>query len=185
MGIELTGGATVTIYRWMWLLGWSGVAVAAALGLTGTSLGAVLALACCFLVSSPPCVRRYSRWLDSAPKPTTAQLDAVTTTLSWAAPGYVPVQPASGLWSLTDGELCARWQASCSSLREGSSVVSRVEAVDDRARLLDEVQRRDSAALNALLGSCAGATDELLPQLLGSTAGTATIDWDALVRPED
>ena len=82
-----------------------GGAVAVALVGFAALLGqrAVL-LAFVVLVSSPPAVRAYGRWLRSMPTPSAAQLSAIARAFANAGVGYVGIQPEPGPRQLTDEE---------------------------------------------------------------------------------
>lgn len=137
------------------------------------------------LVSSPYAVSAYSRWLDSAPTPSAAQLDALARACAYASPECVPIQPMSELHLLTDEQLCQAWRASYLALQERSSGVQMTGTVQERQRYLDEFERRNASGLTAWLASGARAAGNPLPYLVQGRADCPATNWDELIGGQD
>ena len=147
--------------------------------------GGVFLLALLVLVSSPYAVGTYTHWLNSAPKPSAAQLDALARPFAYASPEYVPFQPRSELGELTDEQLCHGWRASYVALQQRSSTVQVIAIVEERRKYLDELERRNANGFAAWLASGARAAGNPLPYLVGSRVHHPTINWDELIRGQD
>jgi hypothetical protein len=189
---EPEGGRAAFVLRGASL---TALATSAAFGLAVALGGNFFLVALCVVLSAPPLVGRYYRWLDSAPRPSAAQFGAAMGAAAWAAPGFVPVGPgaptgrgrateptgpAAHLRLLTDEELCERWRISCVHLPAQPSMVARVGAVEERRELLEEIERRNPA------GFLAWITSEPRPATLHAhLSGTPTsreqVDWDTLL----
>jgi hypothetical protein len=142
-------------------------------------------LAVLVLGSSPSAVRAYSRWLRSAPTPSTAQLDAWARALAYTSPDYAPFQPPSELDELTDEQLCQAWRASYMSLQQQPSANHKIATVAERQKYLDEFERRNPHGFVAWLASGARAPGNPLPYLVGTRYDSPTINWDELTRGQD
>jgi hypothetical protein len=142
-------------------------------------------LAFVVLVTSPPAVRAYGRWLRSVPTPSAAQLDAIARAFANAGVGYVGFQPEPDPRELTDDELSQRWRASCLYLRRRPSTAQVIRSVEQRQIYLDEFERRYPGAFAAWLTSGAGTLDYLTPYAVRGRADHASINWDELTRGRD
>ena len=142
-------------------------------------------LAFVVLVSSPPAVRAYGRWLRSVPTPSAAQLDAIARAFANAGVGYVGIQPEPDPRELTDDELSQRWRASCLYLRRRPSTAQMIRSVEQRQIYLDEFERRYPGAFAAWLTSGAGTLDYLTPYAVRGRDDHARINWDELTRGRD
>jgi hypothetical protein len=128
----------------------AGVAATAALGLLIVSPGSgVLVLTT--LVVTHPFVRM---WLS---------------TLVGPSPQSIPVEPlpSSALDAVPDDALCLAWRRSFLALQEATTATARANVVMARQSYLDELTRRNPAAMSAWLSSGAGAASSPLP-FLGS-----------------
>lgn len=137
------------------------------------------------LVTSPPAVRAYGRWLRSVPTPSAAQLDAIARAFANAGMGYAGIQPEPAPRELTDEELSQRWRASCLYLRRRPSTTQVIRSVEQRQIYLDEFERRYPRAFAAWLTSGAGTLDYLTPYAVRSRDDHARINWDELTRGRD
>jgi hypothetical protein len=155
------------------------VTTAAAFGLAVAVGANSFAVALCVLLSCPRLVGRYCSWLESAPKPSTAQFGAAMAAAAWASPGYVPVAASTDLRLLSNEELCQRWRTSCVDLPAQASVISRMGAVEERRCLLDEMERRHPAGFGAWLTSDAPRSATLLAHLTLTPTSRDPVDWDA------
>lgn len=142
-------------------------------------------LAFVVLVTSPPAVRAYGRWLRSVPTPSAAQLDAIARAFANAGMGYAGNQPEPDPRELTDEELSQRWRASCLYLRRRPSTAQVIRSVEQRQIYLDEFERRYPGAFAAWLTSGAGTLDHLTPYAVRSLDDHARINWDELTRGRD
>jgi hypothetical protein len=109
--------------------------------LLGTGAAVALGLVPAFLAAR-------HRWPTSGPSAT--RLDAVLEALAWAAPAYVPVAVGSTLPLLSVEELHRRWRRSEEELATASTTVQRLRVVEERQLLLEELERRDPAAVPGL-----------------------------------
>lgn len=139
-------------------------------------------LAFIVLVSSPPAVRAYGRWLRSVPTPSEAQLDAIARGFANVGVGYVGIQPEPEPRELTDDELSQRWRASCLTLRRRPTTAQVIRSVEQRQIYLDEFERRYPGAFLAWLISGAGTLDYLTPSAVRGPDDHARINWDELTR---
>jgi hypothetical protein len=142
-------------------------------------------LAFVVLVTSPPAVRAYGRWLRSIPTPSVALLDAIAGAFASAGMGYAGNQPEPDPRELTDQELSQRWRASCLYLRRRPSTGQVIRSVEQRQIYLDEFERRYPGAFAAWLTSGAGTLDYLTPYAVRSRDDHARINWDELTRGRD
>ncbi len=132
------------------------------------------------------CLTGWSRrWLKSAPRPSAADVEAITSALLWASPGYVPIDLPPSLRLLPDDELCRRWRASCEQLDEPTSSVPGPEVVRERQELLDEIERRNPAGFSAWLASPAPTAASLALHLSRVPTGEGSLDWDVLLEREE
>jgi hypothetical protein len=127
--------------------------------------------------------RLLSRALGAAPKPSSAQVEAVVTALSCATTAYVPILVRDELRAFTEDELGQRWRESGEELLEDPSRLHRPDLITERQHLLEEIVRRHPAAFSAWLTSDAPTAS--LPHLTGSRTGRRSIDWDALLQRKD
>jgi hypothetical protein len=142
-------------------------------------------LAFVVLVTSPPVVRAYGRWLRSIPTPSAAQLDAIARAFANAGTGYAGMPPEPDPRELTDEELSQRWRASCVYLRRRPSTAQVIRSVEQRQIYLDEFERRYPGAFAPWLTSGAGTMDYLTPFAVRSRDDHARINWDELTRGGD
>ena len=168
------------------------LATTSAFGLAVALGGNFFLVAICAVLSAPPLVGRYYRWLDSAPTPSAAQFGAAMGAAAWATPGYAPVRPGAPvgqgraigqtaqMWLLTDEELCERWRASCVDLPAQPSMIARVGAVLERRALLEEIERRNPAGFQAWITS-EPRPATLHTHLRVTPISRAQVDWDALL----
>jgi hypothetical protein len=155
------------------------VALAGYAALLGQRVGL---LAFVVLVSAPPAVGAYGRWLRSVPTPSTTQLDTIARAFANAGVGYVGVQPEPDPRELTDDELSQRWRASCLYLRRRPSTAQMIRSVEQRQIYLDEFERRYPGGFAAWMTSDAGTRDYLTPYAVRGRVDQATINWDELTR---
>jgi hypothetical protein len=149
-------------------------------------LGAgVFLLVLFFIMSSPYAMSAYTRWLNSAPTPSAAQIDALARALAYTSPEYIPLRPPSELEMFTNEQLCQGWRSSFLALQERSSSTKVFEAVADRQRYLDEFERRNPSGFAAWLASGARAPGNPLPYLTRDRVDTPAINWDELTRGQD
>jgi hypothetical protein len=132
------------------------------------------------LARLPRAIRICRRGFGSLPRPTEAQIDALTRSLVYTNPTYVPFEPAVDLRLLTDDQLDKAWRDSQSALVTCSGPRDWLRAVEERGRYLAEFERRQPSLLRAWLTSEAGAPDMLLPYAKASRLEPPTIDWDEL-----
>ncbi len=162
------------------------LATSAAFGCAVALGGNFFLVALCVVLSAPPLVGRYYRWLDSAPRPSAAQFGAAMGAAAWASPGSVPVgsgppaAPTGLLWRLTDEELCERWRSNCVHLPELPLMIARAGAVEERRELLEEIERRNPAGFLAWITS-EPRPATLRAHLSGTSSGRAQVDWDSLL----
>jgi hypothetical protein len=142
-------------------------------------------LAFVVLVTSPPAVRAYGRWLRSIPTPSAAQLDAIARAFANAGTGYAGMPPEPDPRELTDEELSQRWRASRVYLRRRPSTAQVIRSVEQRQIYLDEFERRYPGAFAPWLTSGAGTMDYLTPFAVRSRDDHARINWDELTRGGD
>jgi hypothetical protein len=142
-------------------------------------------LAFIVLVSSPPAVGAYGRWLRSVPTPSAAQLDAIARAFANTGVGYVGIQPGPDPRELTDDELSQRWRASCLNLRRQPTTAQVIRSVEQRQIYLDEFERRYPGAFVAWLTSGAGTLDYLPPSAVRGPDDRARVNWDELTRGGD
>jgi hypothetical protein len=127
-----------------------GVAATAALGVMIVSPGlGVLVLAT--LVATHPFVRMWLSSLAGSSQQNTS-----------AEP-----MPGSALDAVPDDALCLAWRRSFLALQEATTATARANVVMARQSYLDELTRRNPAAMSAWLSSGAGAASSPLP-FLGS-----------------
>jgi hypothetical protein len=139
-------------------------------------LAAVLLLA----LVSPRAVRACRRRLDSLPRPTVAQLDALARSLASLNPTYVPFELVVDLRLLTDDQLEQAWRDTHDDVSSASDRCTLARAVEERGRYLAELERRHPSLLRAWLTSDAAGPDGVLPYATPSRSESAGIDWDEL-----
>jgi hypothetical protein len=161
-----------------------GAAVVAVVGLAVVLGAGVWLLAVCVLLTSPSFVRAYDRWFASASTPPGAQLNAVTAALSYAAPGFVPIDPLLDVRLLTNEQLGQQWLASCNGSSSPRTVEQLMQASNERRDLLDEMERRNPEGFNAWLASYGQALGGSPPRLDQAHA-SSSIDWDALLHDQE
>ena len=149
-------------------------------------LGAgVFLLVLFLLISSPYAVSAYGRWLDSAPTPSAAQIDALAQAFAYTSPEYIPLPPPSDLGMLTDEQLCQGWRSSFLALQQQPSIPQMAGTVAERQRYLDEFERRNPSGFAAWLASGARAPGNPLPYLTKNRVEPPAINWDELTRGQD
>jgi hypothetical protein len=91
-----------------------------------------------------------------------------------ARPVDMPEPAAATLRDLDDEALCLAWRRSYVQLQQSTSASARIRHVQQRERLLDELERRDPAGLAAWLASGCRAAGNPLPYLVRPTTSEAT-----------
>ena len=142
------------------------------------SIGVLMAIL--VAATSPRAVRACRRGLGSLPRPTEAQLDALTRSLAYTNPMFVPFELTFDLRLLTDDQLGNAWRNSQTAVSSPSSPRALLRAVEERGRYLDEFERRQPSLLRAWLVSDAEEPDSLLRHTAASRPVPPTIDWDEL-----
>ena len=148
--------------------------VAALVGPIGLLVAALMA------ATSPGAVRACRRGLHSVPRPSEAQLDALTRSLACTNPMFVPFELTFDLRLLTDDQLCNAWRNSETAVSSPSTSRALLRAVGERGRYLDEFERRQPSLLRAWLATDSGAPNSPLPYAAASCPEPPTIDWDQL-----
>jgi hypothetical protein len=173
----------VSRYRVGWLK------VALSLGVVGLGVAVVLPKAAVPIVllvpvllaaTSPGALRACRRGLGAVPRPTEAQLDALSRCLAYTNPMFVPFELTFDLRLLTDDQLCNAWRNSETVVSSPSTPRALIRAVEERGRYLDEFEKRRPSLLRAWLSTDAGAPDSTLPCAATSRMEPFTIDWDEL-----
>ena len=156
-------------------------------------LGAgVFLLGLAVLSASPAVVRRYVRWVHAAPRTT---LDEVARALAYGVPelAALPLPPPppelptedGELRILSDEQLCQQWRASYSAVRAAHGAEDRARVVQNRQRVLDELDRRHGVGFAAWLASSPRSAGNPLPYLQGRRSSRHRIDWDGLITGQD
>jgi hypothetical protein len=168
-----------------------GAATACAIGGIAVLWGAAVVLLLMFIVAvtSPAFLRGCDRWLNAPADPSTIQLDdwgreyVIASTEDGTSVHQGDTSPE--LRDLTNMQLCRAWRVSHRALRNPSSLGQMLATVAERAKYLDEFERRNAGGLVAWLGSDVRSLDHPLPYLIGSRGGSPAIDWDDLTRLQD
>ena len=142
------------------LWGTAGGAVAGFAALVGP-IG--LLVAALMAATSPGAVRACRRGLHSVPRPSEAQLDALTRSLAYTNPMFVPFELTFDLRLFTDDQLCNAWRNSETAVSSPSTPRALLRAVGERGRYLDEFERRQPSLLRAWLATDSGAPNSPLP----------------------
>jgi hypothetical protein len=148
---------------------WGGTA-GALVGHTVLLGAGVLLLVGLVLASSPYCVRGFRRWLGSG--------------LASRSSEKLRFEPSVDLGGLTDQQLCRAWSTSYGALHRQSSAAQVAAAVAERAKYLDELERRNPDGFATWLASGAHSPGNPLPYLAGRVE-PAEINWDELTQGRD
>lgn len=146
------GGLVSTLQRSLW----AGSGTVALCALTGSSPPIALLVVLLLVLTSPPVIRRVRREAWHRPPvrpPASPQVGAV-------AP-IRPAAPASGLddsLALDDDQVCRLWRRTFWDLQSEPTLDEKVRLVAVRQWCLDELDRRNTAALHAWLDSGARAS---------------------------
>jgi hypothetical protein len=165
------------------------LSVALSLGVVGVGVAVVSFEAAVLIVllvpvlmaaTSPGALRACRRGLASVPRPTEAQLDALSRSLACTNPMFVPFELTFDLRLLTDDQLYNAWRNSGAVVSSPSTPRALMRAVEERGRYLEEFERRQPSLLRAWLSTDAGAPDSTLPWAATSSLEPSTIEWDEL-----
>jgi len=154
-------------------------------GLTRIMGAAAIIVALVVVASSPWVVGASRRWLRTVPSPLDWPLDSVIWALSYSGPTYAPFQPPA-VQPVSDDQLLR--QAWCASYRALEATTSRRKAIriiEERSEYLDELERRNPAALAAWLASAATAADNPSTYLSEARVEPSPIDWNELLDSQD
>lgn len=155
-------------------------------GLTKIMGAAAIIVALVVVASSPWVVGASRRWLRTVPSPLDWPLDSVLWALSYSGPAHVPFQPPPGGQPVSDDQLlCQAWSASYRELEATTSRRRAMRIVEERSEYLDELERRNPAALAAWLASAATAADSPPTYLSEARVDPSAIDWDELLDSQD
>jgi hypothetical protein len=161
--------------------GCAGAFVGVAVVLQGTAFAVLFLL----VATSPYAVRAWS----SRCRPTLPSLDvswaSVATAMACAGGDYQLVPTVPRIDELTDRELCAAWQQSCSALDAATSAQTTARVVRERAVYVEELARRYPVGVTAWLIAGPVAVPDPLAYLNQSHSTSPGIDWNLLIPGQD
>jgi len=148
-----SGGVVNTLRRALW----AGAATVALCALMGASPPIALLVLLLLALTSPPVIRLVGR--EARHKPPAGPQARATAPVRPAAPAPGPRTsiPDDGL-ALDDEQVCRLWRRTFWELQSEPAVDERLRLVAVRQWCLDELDRRNSAALHAWLDSGARAS---------------------------
>jgi hypothetical protein len=179
------------------------VAAGAFMGYTVLLGGGVLLAVLAVLLTAPPVLGTYLRWLRATPLPSSAQMDRFTQALASTVPEYTalaPPQPSAPsdpppdsptnaspteVQQLTDEQLCKRWRASYLAVQQPQATDQMMRSLRQRQLCLDELQRRNEVGFDRWLASNPQAAGNPLPYIRGQRKGRCSINWDDLNSGHD
>jgi hypothetical protein len=167
------------------------VAAGAFMGYTVLFGRGVLLWVLIVVLTAPPVLSTYLRWLRSTPVPSGAQMDRLTQALALTVPEFTalaPPQPPTpsgtstppDVRQLTDEQLSERWRASYLGVQQSRPAEQLMASLRERELCLDEIQRRNRMGFDRWLASNPRAASNPLPYLRGQRTGPCSINWDEL-----
>jgi len=163
----------------------AGACAGAFVGVAVVLQGTAFAVAFLLVATSPYALRAWSSWC----RPSMSSLDvswaSVATAMACAGGDHQLVPTVPRIDELTDRQLCAAWQQSCSALDAATSAQTTARVVQERAVYVEELARRYPVGVTAWLIAGPVAVPDPLALITQSYATSHCIDWNLLIPGQD